>query len=58
MEIEEKLEKMRVLREKYPKLNLIDRCGYLVNVIFSEGANDKKLDEYFKELGDILEKVK
>ena len=58
MEIEEKLEKMRVLREKYPKLNLIDRCGYLVNVIFSEGANDKKLDAYFKELEENLEKVK
>jgi hypothetical protein len=58
MEHEEKLERIKGLREKYPKLNLIERGGHLIDLIFAWGADDKVYETYFKELDEILEKVK
>lgn len=58
MEYEEKLERIKGLREKYPKLNLIEKGGSLIGLIFAWGADDKVYDAYFKELDEVLEKVK
>lgn len=58
MEIDERLDRMKTLREKYPKLNLIDRGGRLINLIFEGGVSNEKYEMYFKELEEILEKVK
>jgi hypothetical protein len=57
MEYEEKMERIKGLRERYPKLNLIERGGHLVDLIFA-GADDKVYEAYFAELNEILEKVK
>jgi hypothetical protein len=58
MEYEEKMERIKGLRERYPKLNLIERGGHLVDLIFVWGADDKVYEAYFAELNEILEKVK
>lgn len=57
MEYEEKLDRMKALREKYPKLNLLERGGNLITLIFTHGADDKVYDGYFKELDEILERA-
>lgn len=58
MEYEEKMERIKGLREKYPRLNLIERGGHLIDLIFAWGADDKIYEAYFKELNEILEQVK
>jgi hypothetical protein len=55
MEYEEKFERIKGLREKYPKLNLIEKGGPLIDLIFTWGKEDKAYDEYFEELDKILE---
>lgn len=58
MECEEKLERIKGLREKYPKLNLIEKGGRLIDLIFTYGKEDNVYDGYFEELDKILEKAK
>lgn len=58
MEHEEKLERIKELRKKYPNLNLIERGGHLIELIFAWGAEDKVYETYFKELEEILEQAK
>lgn len=58
MDYEEKLERIKVLRAKYPRLNLLERGGHLIDLIFTYGAENKVYEEYFRELDEILDKVK
>lgn len=58
MEYEEKLGRIKELRKKYPKLNIIEHGGHLVGLIFAHGVNDEVYEWYFNELDKILSKVK
>jgi hypothetical protein len=57
MKYEEKLERVKGLREKYPKMDMIEMGCRLINLIFACRVDDKVCDAYFKELEEILEKL-
>jgi hypothetical protein len=57
MEYEEKLERMKALRAKYPRLNLLEKGSHLIDLIFKYGEEDGVYEEYFKDLEQILEKA-
>ena len=57
MEIEERVKRVRELRKKYPKMEMAERGGRLVDLILSSGGNNKVYESRFKELEEIMQKL-
>lgn len=56
MDIDERVKRVRELRKKYPKMEMAERGGKLVDLILSSGGNNKD-EARFKELEEILQKL-